>query len=433
MGLFGFLKKGSEEKADPQVQEVMLQDLADWFETARAAELKDMREKAEKMHNSLADSFSDIKEKLDAMDRARITGIERLHISANMIKETFVKKKYPPLREVSSFRENFRHDYGYFMAFQEKTMQVLDNLKGSTPKQTILLSRYFKKESHALVDAMKHAEQTSKQFRDFLKTGSGALRTLARIRVAAKSSRQLLEEVDNLDIIVRGLKSQITKSSERKSGLEHEYLKLLKSKDWSRINKLTKEVDEAREDMRQADVRLNTELSSLRKPLKKIEHVMVNRGELSPIHKNNLRDFMRNPFKATIASKGDAGMAKTMDAVKKQLENLGVSTEHDIDSLRERFGKDVPKLRELYIDQRDILEKKQEELDELSRLTSNKQGIENEVKASSEQAGSLEEQLRKTRAEQAHKQQQARDTIKELEAVIRDEAQRFVKIRMRAA
>ena len=72
MGLFGFLKKGSEEKADPQVQEVMLQDLADWFETARAAELKDMREKAEKMHNSLADRSSDIKERLDDMDSSRV-------------------------------------------------------------------------------------------------------------------------------------------------------------------------------------------------------------------------------------------------------------------------------------------------------------------------------------------------------------------------
>lgn len=427
MGLFGFLKKGKEEQADPQVHEVGLQDLVEWFEAARSAELKQKREEAERMHNSLADRFSEIKKRLDAMDRARITGVERLHISANMIKETFVRKKYPPLKKLPAFREGFRHDYRYFLGFQEKTMEVLEELKGSSPKQTILLSRYFKKESQALVEAMKQAEQASLQFREYLKTGSGALRTLARIRSTVESISQLIAESRKMESDAGKLEEVISESKKKKADLEKAFLKLLKSREWNSISKLTKEVEEAREALRQADVRLSTELSSLRKPLKKIEHVMVNRGKLSPIHKNSLRDFMRNPFKAVIAGK-EGDMVRTMDAVKKQLDKLGVSTEYEVDSLKERFGKDVPEFRKLYLGQRDALEEKQSRLSELSELVTRKESMENDIRQISDESGSLEEQLKQTRAGIASKEQEASESLKGLESMIRDESQRFVNI-----
>ncbi len=428
--MFGFLKKGKEESPIPETIDIKLSELLDWFEGAMEEELREKRKHAEQMHNDILEKFREVRGSLDRLDRSRITGTERLHTAANMIKESFVKKKYPPLREVFSFREGLRPDYSYFMSFQEKGMEAIRGLRDSTPKQSILLSRYFKREGGDLVESIKHAEQALLDFREYLKAGSGSLSTLNRIRSTVKACGKLMEEADNLELKARSLEDQIRQVGERKSELEKTFLDLLKSKEWNEMNALGKEESKAREALREAEMRMNSELSSIRRPLKRIEHVLASRGKLTPIQKNTLRDFIRNPFKTVMTGKGEKNLATCMNAVRRQLERIETREKFDTEGIAEKFDEGVSKLKATYLEQKQVLENTQSRLRELSNMTSTKQGIENEIKRISEDIGGIEEELRAARSGKSGKNDQVSEKIRELQAVLLEESQRRVNIRL---
>jgi hypothetical protein len=427
MGMFGFLKKKEEEVPDLETHEVMMSELSDWFQGIARDELKAKTAESEQLYKELVARFSDIRHRLEKLDDARISGGERFHIAANMIKESFTKKKYLPLNSIVPLYEQYKPDYVYFMMFQERVMEAIKELKTSTPKQTILLSRYFKRESSELVESIKKAEDASLRLREFLKAESGSLGLLDNIRATVKECTRLLNEAAGMDSRVSKLKQDVDHSKEKRSELEKSFLKLLKSKDWNEINSLGKEAISARDGLREAEMRLNSELSSIRRPLKEIEHVLGKKGNLTPIQKNILRDFVRDPLKSVMAEKGLNELQKCIKA----LSSKGVDVRDiDLPDLSERLGGDVPEMRSSCLELRKKLDKTEKRLEELSKLSASKDGMERDIRKMSEEAGMLDEEVKDVLAVKSRMNEQVQEKLRELETRILEGAQKKVVIRL---
>ncbi len=426
MGMFSFLKK-KDEPVIP-VHDVSLQELPSWYEEATMAEFREKKQEAERMYNSLLDKVSDIRTSLDVLDSARITGVERLHIASNMIKETFVKKKYPHLNSLNTLREGFRPEYEFFMTYQTRVLQTLAEMKGSTPKQTILLSRYFKKETQGFVDAMNKAEEASRSLKEYLVTGSGSFSTMARIKRQVRDSRELIKESNDLSRKITDLEAQVKEFLEKRSELEKGFLKLIKSKEWKKMNKLREEESALRESARQAEARLETELASISRPLKRLESVMARKVKVSPIHKNSIRDFTRDPMKVLLSEKGQESLLAAIKSVKKK--GIDPRENIDLESIIERISRDAPDFRDHYLEEKGNLDKATTKLRDLERIKADKRGIEERIKMTSEEAGNLEDELRKARSRKTEIKDAVSGTLRGLERMILEENQKRVKIRV---
>jgi chromosome segregation ATPase len=434
MAMFGFLRKRQpEQPAEVQAFELTLDELPAWFDRAMGKEIEAKRQDAEGMYSRLVEGFSEIKHSLDRLDRARMSGGERVHIAANMIKESFVKKNYSLLRGLESHQQNYRPDYEYFMAFQERGMEVIGGLKASTPKQAILLSRYFKRESEQLVESIRQAEDLLKHFRDFLKTGSGVLGTKERVRGMVRECSELQEELERLDARASGLREEIARSKDRKTGMEKRFLEVLRSRDWNDMNRLSKELTAVREKLRETESRIDTELSSVRRPLKKLEHSLAGSERLSPMQKNTLRDFIRNPLRAIMLEKGEKSLQKCLKSIRNQLEKgrleLKDKDQLKVDELIERLEKDIPELKFKYLELKGVLEQINRKLEGLSALSSSKETMELEIKKMGEEAGRLDEELRGLISKSSGMRENLDRRLRELEAVIFEETQKKVTIR----
>jgi predicted nuclease with TOPRIM domain len=436
MPIFGFLKKKKPEHAEElETIEVGLEELREWFDQSMADLIRDKRKESEERYNRVVEHIDHIKQGLVKLDRARITSSERVHIASNMIKESFVKKNYNVVTSLVSFtQQGFRPEYQYFWEFHQKGLQAMKDLKDSTPKQTILLSRYFKRESGELVDSIKKAEDALKEFGEYLKLDSGAFGIKERIRRMVSESESIMEEESRLDSRARDLKSEIERSRERKAALEKEYLDLLKSKDWNKVNKLEDEIKQEKEKLSNSEVRIVTELSSVRRPLKKIEHDLARFGKLSPIQKNTLRDFIRDPLKSIVSGSGEKDLLKTLKSIKKQIDSNKVDLKDreqlQVDDLLERLDADIPGLKSDYLELKSSLEEKETRFKQLSDLSRTKQGLENEIGRIGEESGRLEQDLREVSGKRSGIRDRLKEKAREIETVILEEAQKKVSIRL---
>jgi hypothetical protein len=435
MSFFGLFKKKQGPPQELETFDINLEDLEEWFESEMKTELAEKKREAEKRYENILDSFSEIRANLNVLDQARLSSPERLHISANMIKESFVKKSTFPLNTFSSFyTDNFKPEYDYFLNFQDKGMEAVKALKAATPKQTILLSRYFKRESTQLVESIKKAENMLTDFKEFLRAGSGPMETLKRVRTMMGEHVELVREYRDVEKRSDSLLSEASGQKERKSELEKKYLKLLKSREWNQVNKLSEEVKKTKERMSDSEARLGTELSSVKRPVKKLEHELSRSGKLTPIQKNSIQDFIRNPMKTIMNSKGEAGLIRSLKQAKKQLDagkiKIKAGDEIDAGEVIDRLEGDVQSMKGKYIELMDTLESKQEELKKLSDLKNSKGSMESEIQRMSEDLGKVEEEIRDLKNRKATITEKKKAKIRDIEIVIIEEAQKKVNIRV---
>jgi predicted RNase H-like nuclease (RuvC/YqgF family) len=196
------------------------------------------------------------------------------------------------------------------------------------------------------------------------------------------------------------------------------------------VNRMSTEAAGLRDALGEAETALRTELSSLKKPVKKIEHALAKKGKITPIQKNTLRDFIRDPFRVAEQEKGVKALVSTLGSARRNAEKEGIEKELDVDSVMGRLEGEVASLRSLFLEKKRELEGNEKSLDDLSKVVSTKEGIEREIKRMSEDTGQLEEELRIVRSRISGIDQQVRDGVKELQALILEESQKRVIIRM---
>ncbi len=196
------------------------------------------------------------------------------------------------------------------------------------------------------------------------------------------------------------------------------------------IESREKELAGLREELRDAEMVLNSELSRAKKSVKLMEHTLSRKGKLTPIQKNTLRDFIRDPLKSAVPDKGFSDLQAAVKSAARHASRLdsrdlmGI----DMDALVERTEKELPEARSRYIGLMEKASGVEKELKELSRLSSSKQGIEGEIRKISEQSGVLEEQARSLQASKSRISEQVRASLKDLETRILEEAQKRVVI-----
>lgn len=434
MAFFGFFRKKQEEQPTPETFDVGLGELSEWFDRAMNEEIRKKRLESEGIYNTLLERFSEVKQSLDKLDRARMLGAERVHIAANMIKESFVKKTYHTLNSLTAFnQQNFRPDYEYFLAYQDKSMEAIKELKNTTPKQAILLSRYFKRESENLVDCIKKAEELSLNFKEFLKTGSGALGIKERIRNMVREGSEIMRDIERIDLRTKDLEEELKHKKEKKAELEKRFLDLLKSRDWNELNRLSKEIVNVRERLREAESRIDAELSTVRRPLKKLEHSLARAG-ISPIQKNTLQDFIRNPLRAILPDKGEKDLQIVLRALKKQIDKGRIEVKDKdqvkVDDLIEKLERDIPELKFKYKELREVVERIEKQLESLSTLEKSKEVIEAEIQKISEETGRLQEELTGLKSRRSGTREQLSEKIRDLETIIFEETQKKVTIKV---
>jgi chromosome segregation ATPase len=433
----GFLDRFKKEKkpeiVEPSAEESVrlgMGELQGWFESIFSGDVDKSKSRGSALFQGVMDSFSDLKNSFVALESSRFNGTERIHAAANMIKDSYVKKAYPVLGSMERVSRETDMNHSGLKSFTVEASKILDDLKKTTPKQAVLMSRYFKKQSDPIVSSMKKTEESIDALKKWLDE-----EPMMRLSENIKSmiDKQLLdiEQMKSLDKKKEDIRKEMSSIKNNKQNNESEYLELLKGKKWEELNSIEKEIKNVKNDIVSIENEITNEISPMKRPLKKLEHIL-RKQDVMFNHKGFLKGFVQDPFGSVKTKNGEDSLRRFLFTMNKMVHDNKIELKDKeverLDILLEKMVRDIPELKRKHSELLETRKEMERKMDDLSGIVKKKQDLERGVDAYSKHVSDMEKEVKDISREQERIKEAAEKGRKELEKLILKETGREVEI-----
>lgn len=348
MGLFNRFKKKEKVVVKQEEVTIELSKLNEWLEREHSSDCDDARSKIKSMHTDIINSFGEIRASLKVLEAATFEKDDQRYTAANMIKDTFVNKTNKILNNESEIREL---DNANLKTFYLNSIKNIRELTTISPKQTILLTSYFKEQTNGIISNVKQTETKLNELNKFLDSDGKIIWVMQKARDDSTTQNESIEkyadfrkQIESKEREIENLHKKIKKDSAKLD-------KLVKDSRWNDIEKLDGELYYTEKKVQEAEESLGQIIANVTKPLKKLDYAAAH-GYSPGIGTRFIREFIETPLKALV---GDDGVEKfktilclIRDGHKDKKVPLKPKDEEKILDLIRRCGSDLPLLAERY-------------------------------------------------------------------------------------
>jgi len=433
MGFLDFIRKEKpevREKPPEETSKVRIGEIQGWFSRSFREDIDKAKSHGRDLHQDVMDSFSGIKDSLRALESARFDGKERIHAAANMTKDSFVKKVYPLIANIERVSREVSMSYSGLESFRMDASKTLEDLRSTTPKHAVLLTRYFKRESDPVVNKIKETEGRINNLKKWL-DDDVILRLAEDVEKRKKEQLSDMEQLKSLEKRKEEIKKETKELREKKQEKESEFLELLKGKNWNEFNTLDKELKNIKDEILKIEYRIVNELSPMKRPLKKLEHTL-RKQDLLFNHKGFLRGFLKDPFESIKTKNGEESLRRFLFTLNKMVHDKKIDLKEKerekLERIMERMERDIPELKRKYSEFRETKEHMEKALEELSTIVKKKHGLESEVEGHAKNISSIEEEAKGIAREEENLKEKTKKERKALEELILKRTGREVQI-----
>ena len=272
MGIFGFLKKAKEppkEDVQPGPVPVKAEGALEWLRKEYTGELDSARSEAGRKKNSVEEAFGMIQHTADELDKASSEGNRKVLAASGMVKDNFVKTL-----KGSSLPGLAGTGFSAFSEFCTEADSVMNNMLALSPKQNFFLSKFFGKETFQVIGAVKQAKERLSEFRRFLEEDGAVLKAEEKIehfeREMKKMEKTLKENRTERTELERRIESCRRELEKSRATLDS----FLDSEEWGALQKGMENIERLKKEAEDTGLSLKAELESVKRPLKKLAHVM---------------------------------------------------------------------------------------------------------------------------------------------------------------
>jgi chromosome segregation ATPase len=432
MGFLGFLRKERPETGDKteEVSRVGIGEIAGWFEGSFSEDIEKNKSRGQELYQEVMDSFLGIRDSLRVLESAKFSGRERIHAAANMIKDTFVKKAYPIISSIERASRETEISFSGLRGFQEEASKTLEELKKTTPKQAVLLSRYFKKESDPVVGRIKETGEKISNLKKWL-DDDVMLRLSENVRNRMREQLSDTGELDSLAKRILEIRKETKRMKDKKQEKESEFLELIRGREWNELNALEKDLKNIKSDIVRIEYEITNELSPMKRPLKKLEHILRKQDMLFN-HKGFLRGFIQDPFGSIREKNGEDTLRRFLFTMNRMVHDKKIDLKdkerEKLENLMERMERSIPELKKRYRELMEDRESKEKRMGDLSDSVKSKQELESEIEGYSRDISEMDEEARNIAREQERLKENIGKRSREMEELILRETGREVEI-----
>ncbi len=428
MGFLDAFRKKEEPQPEPTVHKVRVDDLTSWLEKNLSGEMSEARKRTTRILGDVSDSFRRISESAEKLGQSTFFGNDRLHTSANMLKDSFVKKTLSVSEQFHDLTSS-PLDRRSLKELHEKMRSGLRDVKKTTPKQAVFLSRYFKKDSNQVVDNIKKAEESLDSLKElidgnsvspgFPETVSDSIGEITELRERAAAMGKESDEMKDRVVYLKKLKEE----------KEKDYLELLKSREWKQINEKEKELSEIREEAVKMEMDIRNELSALRRPMKKLEH---DSGSLTKSQRISLKGFLNEPFETYILPNGLDDLKSLMKALSDGMISGEIMLK-DSDSERvmhfiKKGESRLSEVRSRLLERREMMAEVRKKIGHSAGVLKEKEELEEDVRKHSAERNEVEEKIKSLASELDRTKESMKKKREALEQAILDKTGKLIKL-----
>lgn len=394
MGILDVFRKREEPQQEPEIRQVKADNLTPWLEKTLSGEITDVRSRAQKIRSDILDSFRSISESAENLRGSMLHGNERIYTSANMLKDTFVKKTMSLSRDVYDHQGTL--DRVSLRDFHEKASDAIREMKKTTPKQAVFLSRYFKKDSERVVQHIKEAEERVSSLKSFLEGDFGASDFVGDVERRMREIERMEQERRQNEARIEEMKDRVAYLKRLKEEKEKEFLELLKDRRWKKINEYEKEISGLKIRSMDTEMDIRNRLSEITRPMKKLEH---DAKSLSKSDRENINRFIKEPFAAYMSDGGEGKLSGILKLISDSMIAGEIELkESDADRIR-FFLKEGSRLlseeRKRLLDSRDEIEGIAGKMAESAPVAKKKDALEEDVRNHLKEQKNVEESIKR--------------------------------------
>jgi hypothetical protein len=399
MGIFDIFKKKKEPEQPPQAvpesTEIHIDEVHDWVNQTLSGKIKDKHERANELYAAVMKGFTGIKESADLLETARFDNPDKLGAVVNMTKDLFVKRVHNLVSGAQEFNGK-PVDFNILKQFQLASEEALSDMSSITPKQAYLLSTYFNKESSGVIERIKETQENVSILKEFL-DAEGETIQLAHSIKSRKDQQSLLKmrlntvekEESGIDMRIRELRNKTEKNLA-------EIDSIVKGHEYAEYNKITEQMENARKRSSLLKEKMVAEVSSVQRPLKKLEYLVSKNYPMLKEQEVVLDNMVNRPFEAVMKNTEQEIREILLLARKAFLEervSLKDNERQRIDDLVSRLETDMRGMKADYEETEESIKDMEREKARYEWAIERKTHLENNIRRSLEEIGSLESVL----------------------------------------
>lgn len=297
MGFFDFLKGKEEIPEQPQdMGSVELGKVKEKVKGAISSDISRERERVRELYSKIKEDFREVKKLNNELSGKEFKSGQRVDAPVNMIKDNYVRKTLSLLNNIPAV-STFEHRE--ITDFCSGTEKVLKNLRDIPPKQTVLLSKYFKGETSRIIRTLKGIEERRKEMESLLK-GKG-LWLEGEVNSRIEGIFELMKRSEDLEKQEETLREKIKAKGNEITENERELKEFVSGEDYRGFEGLGSEIQRLEKERMEMENEIREELSGVKRPLKKLEYNLKREGG-----KSALSRVAHSPMKTLFQEQGDS-------------------------------------------------------------------------------------------------------------------------------
>ena len=396
MGLFDrFKKKQESEKIEEAIENVKISELAQWLVDNLNLEI--LQKKSKDFYEDIIVSFNQLIDLNEILSKAEFEIKDKSYVAVNMTKDGFVKKANSVINSINFSKtiDQSKIFYEFMDDFHSSVNKSLKEIQSLTPKQAILISRYFRKDAAPVMEKLKDIEKTIKNLSEFLKNEGKGMKIIDNMKQKTNEYHDLINALDSLE----KKKTEKTLNAEKieKSEIETKISNFKKNPEWIEFEALRKELKSDEEKASDIEYNIKEQLSAVSKPLKKMEYVLEREIINSDFPTSLLKDFLYKPLESFIAEDGDASLNKLIENLNKMIGDKKIVIKskeiQKIKELKKAANMQLKELRSIYRDIKNKNKERENKINKYADLVEKISELNKHLEAEREESQNLKQEL----------------------------------------
>lgn len=288
--LDAFRKKRPMEEKQPEARAVAFEEIADLYKNALSATLQKAEGRSRELQSSVTLLFSSLPS--SALKTASFEAQDRRYAAVNMAKDTYVTR----LKALLGSLPPEGSTYEALVEFHQACAKILEDIKSVSPKQGMILSHVFPKETKAIILHIKQVESGLSSLQKFILSEGKVLELIHVLEKLGKEHKSLLAQRERLkerEKILSNEWAETTQKRERERGRIHS---LLEGQEWKERERAKERAAILEKELRDLEDKIQGELIPLERLLRKAKHVEEK--------EKSLEHFLSDPFHAFMEDNG---------------------------------------------------------------------------------------------------------------------------------
>ncbi len=285
----GFLDKifkkqpPAEEKKPASKIELDIGGIAGWLSESNKTKIDSFVREISELWQEMQKNISGLQASLKSLEKAQFEPQDKTYAAINMTKDAFVKKS----RILSKIPKAAGSQYSEITKAHKELANIIAEVKEARIKEGYVIPRYFKKEAENLVASLKNIESLVFLINKKTSSEGKLLKDIEDISSKINDIRNLKEKLKVTEKSALEVALETNKLRASLESQKSESEKILSDKKWSDLIQTKQELEAIDAEMKKIKSGLNQDISSIRRPLKKILYD-TEKTELTKDQKNIL-------------------------------------------------------------------------------------------------------------------------------------------------